>query len=408
MRLLVIGSILLMLNIISMAEELSFEQALQTAARLNPSLRAARWEVASAQGLMSAARRPAPLEVLLAPALATGGTEEELMMAQPLEINGMRTARARLAAAELSLSLAEAEIALNEVLAEVAAAYLEAMYRDRLAQIAREALHNAEQVAYLVRQQIEAGARPGIDLVQAEIEAERVRLQSRQREAEASSVRVRLNTLLGYPQDRQYTFTPLPASLFREQSAVESARVPEVAREQALLNVYQRRVEQTRLEGIPDVAVRLRVERWVGKRTRPGVALAINLPFLDYSARQERLMAQNRQVAAQQLRLQATQQKLVGEQERARLLLESARVRWRGFEQQILPRTEQLARSAQVGLETGALNILQVLEAQRTVRSAREEAVEAELQLALAWVENQRIHGYFARTYSSFWKEAQP
>ncbi|GBC97263.1 Cobalt-zinc-cadmium resistance protein CzcC [bacterium HR16] len=392
----------------SSAENLDFNRALEIAIRQSPVLNAVREEVAAEQNLLSAARRPAPMDVRLAPALTTGGTDEELTVIQPLEINGARRARARLAAAESALTLAKAKVDLNLLLADVATAYLEAAYRERLLQLAREALQNAEQTVHLVRQQIQAGVRPGIDLVQVEIEAERIRLQNKKREAEAQAARARLNALLGYPQDTQHVLAPVSPALFGEEEKTSPILSPEVVQEQALLSIYERETEQIRVEGIPDLGVQLRVERWTGSRTRPGLGITLSLPFLDYGARQKRLQAQHQLASAQRLRLQATQQRLAAEQTRARLLLEAARTRWQAYEQEVLPRVEQLARSVQTGLETGAMNILQVLEAQRTVRLSREEAVEAELQLALAWVESQRVRGYFACVYYPIWKEARP
>lgn len=407
MRLPLLWGILLLLITSSSAEELSLEKAIEVAIRRNPALNAARWEVVSGQSLLSAAKRLSPPEALLAPALTAGGTSEELMVIQPLEINGARRVRARLAAAESALTLAKAMSEVNEVLADVALAYFEAVYRGRLLQIAREAQQNAEQTVHLVRQQIQSGVRPGIDLVQAEIEAERVRLHSRQREAEALGARVRLNTLLGYPQDAQHTLLPVAPSLFSGEVS-SNGFSPEVVREQALLSLYQSSVEQIRIAGIPDLGVQLRVERWVGRRIQPGLGITISLPFLDHGARQKRLQAQRQLVSAQQLRLQATQQKVTGLQTGARLLLQAARERWEAFVQEVLPRAEKLAHSAQTGVETGAMSILQVLEAQRTVRLSREEAVEAELQMAIAWVESQRALGYFAHTYYALWKEERP
>lgn len=378
-------------------DAIGLEDALRLAMQQNPALQALRHELRAAQRQVGSASRPAPMLAIVAPALTHGGSSEELLLQQPLELNGARAARTRMAQAEQAITQAQALITLNQLLAEVAAAYYEAFYRERIAQSARESLQNAERIYALVRQQVEAGARAGIDLVQAEIELERVRQHARLREAEAQNARTRLNALIGLSPEASKPTLQVPPTV--QEEPLPDASPPEIAYEQALARLDEAMLRQIRAEGIPDLGVQMRLERWRGERTRPAFGLSIQLPFLDHGSRRQQLRAQQERLNAQRLRLQQTQNLITAEQHRALRMLATDRARSDAYRTRILPHAEQLAQSARVGLETGQLSMLQVLEAERTVRTVREEAFQAEMELGVAWAEMQRVYGVFTQRF---------
>ncbi|GBC93532.1 Cobalt-zinc-cadmium resistance protein CzcC [bacterium HR15] len=382
-------------------DTLTLEGALRLALQRNPTLQALRHEIDAAHRQVKSASRPASMLVLIAPALTAGGSDEELLLHQPLEWNGARFARTRIARAEQKVIHAQALLTLNRVLAEVASAYYEAFYREQIARNAQESLQNTEQVCELVRQQVEAGARAGIDLVQAEIERERVRQHAQLREAEARQASDRLRVLIGLPLETQPLVLQAPPTPPDESVQVGDKGVsPEIIHEQALTHLQEALLHQIRVEGRPDLGVQVRIERWRGERTRPAFGLSLQVPFIDYGARQQQRQAQQERLNAQRLRLQQTQRVIMADQRRAHIALETARARRDAYRTQILPRAEQLVQSTRIGLETGQITLLQVLEAERTARTVREEALQAAMELGVAWVEWQRVHGVFAQRFS--------
>jgi cobalt-zinc-cadmium efflux system outer membrane protein len=368
-------------------------QVLATVLARHPQVRALRLELESARRLERGANLPHAPIVLLSPELTTGGVGEQFLLQQPLELNGARQARARIARAEYALVRAQAELELNDLLADALAAYHEYAYRAQIAAVAQEALQLAEQTREKIRLQVEVGARAGIDLIQADIERERVRQHAALRQAEAAAALERLRAALGgVSPDEVATAdtraTPTPSL---------SPDTPLAVRiEQARLQAAQAQAQQIRVEGIPDLGVQVRIERFRDARTRPAFGLSVSLPFLDYGARQQQLRAQQQRAEAQQQRLLAARVRYEGERAAAQQRYEQARARADAYQQRILPQAEQLVQATQTGLEVGQISILQLLEAQRTVRQVREETLMAAMELKLAEIELRRLRGEFA------------
>ncbi|MDT7960742.1 MAG: TolC family protein [Armatimonadota bacterium] len=368
-------------------------QVLATVLARHPQVRALRMELESARRLERGANLPHAPIVLLSPELTTGGVGEQFLLQQPLELNGARQARVRLARAEYALVRAQAELELNDLLADALAAYHEYAYRAQIATVAQEALQLAEQTREKIRLQVEVGARAGIDLIQADIERERVRQHAALRQAEAAAALERLRAALGgVSPDEVATAdtraTPTPSL---------SPDTPLAVRiEQARLQAAQAQAQQIRVEGLPDLGVQVRIERFRDARTRPAFGLSVSLPFLDYGARQQQLRAQQQRAEAQQQRLLAARVRYEGERAAAQQRYEQARARAEAYQQRILPQAEQLVQATQTGLEVGQISILQLLEAQRTARQVREETLLATLELKLAEIELRRLRGEFA------------
>jgi cobalt-zinc-cadmium efflux system outer membrane protein len=368
-------------------------QVLATVLARHPQVRALRMELESARRLERGANLPHAPIVLLSPELTTGGVGEQFLLQQPLELNGARQARARIARAEYALVRAQAELELNDLLADALAAYHEYAYRAQIAAVAQEALQLAEQTREKIRLQVEVGARAGIDLIQADIERERVRQHAALRQAEAAAALERLRAALGgVSPDEVATAdtraTPTPSL---------SPDTPLAVRiEQARLQAAQAQAQQIRVEGIPDLGVQVRIERFRDARTRPAFGLSVSLPFLDYGARQQQLRAQQQRAEAQQQRLLAVRIRYEGERAAAQQRYEQARARAEAYQQRILPQAEQLVQATQTGLEVGQISILQLLEAQRTARQVREETLMAAMELKLAEIELRRLRGEFA------------
>lgn len=374
------------------AQPADVESALALALRYNPRVQALRQEIESAERLQRSASILTAPQVFLAPALTTGGVGEELLLNQPLELNGIRRARSRVAQAEYEVTLAQSLLELNDLLAEVATAYYESTYRQQIAQAAQEALRLAERTRDIIQQQTSAGVRAGIDLVQAEIELERVRQHALLRETEARAALERLKALLGNPPEEASPGTRPPIEWATRVPSVDALWLrPAVAQ----LRLAQALAQQIRIEALPDLGVQMRIERFHGERTRPAYGLTISLPLFDYGARQNRLRAQNVLVQAQQLRLQQARELYDAELRIAEQAYQNAQNRAEAYRNTLLPRAQQLAQAAQVGLETGGLNLLQLLEAQRAARLVQEEALQAELALKLSEVRLKQLRGEF-------------
>lgn len=393
MRVIWIAALIASLATVGISQPQSVEQALALALRHNPRVRALRLELEGARHLERSAAALHSPHAFLAPTLTTGGVGEELMFAQPLELTGARQARMRVAALQYELTYTSTLLELNDILAEVAKAYYEYAYRARIAQTAQDALAVIERMQAMITQQVEAGARAGVDLLQVGIETERVRQHAQQRELEAQIALQRLRALIGTDAN-EHASSHSETLPFPTMPSVGGTPLP-VRLESIRLEYEGALYRQIRQEGVPDLGVQVRIERFRGERTRPGFGLTLSLPLFDYGTRRHRLSAQSKAIEAQALRLQHARLMYETELRNAEQRLAQARTRYDAYQAHLLPSAQKLAQTAQIGLEAGQLSILQLLEAQRTVRSVQEEALQAELELKLSETELKRLRGEF-------------
>jgi hypothetical protein len=108
------------------ADTLTLTDALQRVAQNHPLARAVALELEATRWRGRAEAAFTPMSVYLAPMISDGGSGEELIVQQPLELNGGQRARAALSHARYQLHQAEAQRALNELLTQTAEAFVDA------------------------------------------------------------------------------------------------------------------------------------------------------------------------------------------------------------------------------------------------------------------------------------------
>jgi cobalt-zinc-cadmium efflux system outer membrane protein len=238
---------------------LTVDEAVARAIRQNPRLSAAAREVAAARSGVRSARALANPALTFTPALSPGGADEELLLQQPLELNGTRAARTGVASAQLRATQAEAVVALRGLVFETKSAYYELGRAQELRALARDVLQTAEEFDRITRRQAELGSRPGIDQTQTGIEVTRARQQVTLAESQVVVAQTALNTLMGRPPEEP--IGPLPpltmaATPVDRQAIVQQALAAraEVAAEEATRDALRQEARLSRAQGRPDLA----------------------------------------------------------------------------------------------------------------------------------------------------------
>ena len=172
-------------------------EAVALAVRRNPGLLGTLRDVFAARAQVRSAQVLAPPSFIVAPAITPGGTSDAFIYLQPLELNGTRTARTRVARAGLTLAQAQALLQLQSLVYQVRVNYYTLARAQEQLALAREQLAVAQQIDDAARRQVELGARPGIERVQTAIEVERARLLAAQAEGEEQAARAGFNGYLG-------------------------------------------------------------------------------------------------------------------------------------------------------------------------------------------------------------------
>ncbi|WP_395144038.1 TolC family protein [Armatimonas sp.] len=383
------------------APSLTLETAVREALSHHRRLAAARKETDAARLAVRSAHARTNPEIYFAPALDQfNGTTEELLITQPLEINGTRTARTRGALAKLQVSHARLQTEQREVVGAVKTSYIQ-LWRERETQVLAKSLSETAQVVdRLAKKQVELGSRPGIDLAQTGLEVTRARQQetlalSRVRQAEAG-----LNGAMGRSPEAPLPAVELPTEK-TEQITVEIAisgaltRRSEVSEETARREALRQETALARAEGKPDVAPQFRsqyVTFQTPKRSDYGFSVAVQLPLLDWGARRNKIQQTEAATLAQEDRIEQARQEIRREVVQALARLEGATAILASFTE-ALPQAQKLLKASQLGFEEGKTSVLAVLEAQRMYRTILTEYAQARAERALAQVELSRTMG---------------
>jgi cobalt-zinc-cadmium efflux system outer membrane protein len=377
---------------------LTMEEAVTTAIQNNPAVSAAVHDIAAASAGFRSARVLANPEVTFTPALQVGGSDEELLIRQPLEINGTRAARAGAARAQLRASEAQAVSALRSLVFETKSAYV-GLFRSReRAGLARESLQFAQEFDRIARRQVEVGARPGIEVTQTSIEVARARQQVTLVESEAIAAQAGLNVRMGRTPEAvigPITLEAVEAAPPDRESAIRQALTArsEIAVEEAESERFREEARLARAEGLPDIAPQYRAGTVTRGWSDSGVGIGITLPLFDYGSRRERIRQAEEARRAQTDRVTAA-----ASQVRLEVIQALARLRVSGevlksYQTGVLDESHKLLDASRIGFQEGKTSIVAVLEAQRTYRTVQSEYEGARAQYALAAAELERATG---------------
>jgi len=359
----------------ALAEDLSLEQAIKQALERNPTIAAGQLSAGAARESARGARALANPDLLVAPSvIGTAGSDSAVLLTQPLEINGSRTARSRIAAREADAASCDARIVSREIVLKVKQLYWDTVRAQQVVRL------NVDNVSYLealdkaARKQLEVGKSPGSQVIKSEVELARARQELAQAQLDLENGLLELATLLG--RRSHAGFTAADPLIFAEPAIDRGALVttalerrPEVLAAAAQSEAAQGQVAAARAKLIPDIELQARKASF--DSDEGGVALAVTLPVLDWGSVKAERRSAGMAVAARQKQLEAARNAVVLDVEQAvRAIATAARV-VREYEGGIMDKSARLADMAQKGYEKGATSYLEVLEAQRTLRSVR-------------------------------------
>ena len=374
---------------------LSIEEAVSQAIRNNPRISASIRHVRASTEGVRAARALANPQVALTPAITSAGSDEEVLIQQPLEINGARAARAAAAGAKVGQAEAEAMTTLRDVVLAVKSSYYHLVRARERQALSRDLLQSAEEFHRGAVRQVELGARAGIDQTHAAIEVARSRQQLSLAQAEVSVAVAALNTAMGRsPTEPVGALTPFPPpaqSLDPEQAMRRALDArSELAADAALAAEARAEVNLARAQGRPDIAPQLRAERVTRGVAGVGIGLAITLSLLDHGSHRHRIQQAEETARARLDAATATRNRIQQEAAQSVARVQAADSVVRSFNEGLLDQARRLLEASRIGFQAGATNILAVLEAQRSYRAVNMEYIDALGALAQAHVELER------------------
>jgi outer membrane protein TolC len=318
---------------------------------------------------------------------------------QSIPFFGKRGSRRDAAAAEADAAGARVDAAWIDIAAKIKVAY--AQY----AQAARTEVLTSEIIGILTRLEAIAQARyagglvPQQDVLRAQVERTTMESEVIALASEKRRLRARINALLARPADTPLPeprgFAPLPSDQALDRLALEQ-RIrdgnPLLAADRARVRAAEKNVDVAYRNRYPDFTVgvspiqrRNRVNEWE-------LMIEVSIP-LQQSTRRAQESEAGAMLAAARARQRATENQLMQELAENLAGLDAARRMERLSSAALQPQAELTLRSASASYETGRLEFATLLDAQRQIRKARQDAVKAAAEARMRIVEIERLVG---------------
>ena len=303
--------------------------------------------------------------------------------------------RARIGAAEAAVGGAEAGLRSARVtlLARLQTAFYDLLRRQEELGAARDDLALAESIYDKIKVRVDVGEAPRFDLIRAEAERLNARNATRSAELRVNQARLAIRALVAerLPADFEVRGDWSPARALEPLEAVRERLLdsnPELAALRAEQSRFERQVELEKARRMPEVAIRAVQERDPDlDNSRVGVLLTIPIwdrragPIAEATA--QGLRARNQ--------LEHSQFVLTQSLETAYGQYEIARNQISALEGAILREAEAALKVAEAAYRFGERGILEVLDARRVFRAARNDLIAARFELEVARIEIERL-----------------
>ncbi len=304
---------------------------------------------------------------------------------------------ARVDAAEQGLRSSEAQVGLTraEVVAQVRLRAYELLLRIEEARAAGDELTLLEQTRERVRLRVRSGEAARYEIIKAEAEFISARQRQQSAQLATEQARIRLNQLAAgqlpagwtLNADLGDTLAPLNTSLLRE---LMLAHNPELQALRAEVERQQARVREASASRWPGVELRYSDTREPENRQNI-IGASIQIPLLDQK-RGPRDEAQAEQLRVR-TRFEGRQTELLLQLDAAVMNLEMARLRVEALSSGAVRDAEAAVRVAEAAYRFGERGILDVLDAQRVLRTVRADLLQARYQQQAAVVEIDLLTG---------------
>jgi len=373
------------------------DQALQTAFANNPDLAAAQWEIGIAQGdRQQAGLIPNPEVSWEAEDTRRNSRTTTVMLNQPIELGGKRGARIDVASRAQDAAGIELERKRNVLRADVIQAFYGASTAQQRLLLSRQSLELAERGVRVAQGRINSGKSSPVEGTRAEVQRSQVRLELRRAERDEASAWQQLAQVMGAPLP---TFVSVSDSDRLMPAVPPASRLLARIEDTAELRLAKLQIDQReaslgleKAQRIPDLTVSVGSQYSELERERVNV-VGLSMPIPLFNRNQGNILAAARRADqardlrnASELRLRTEIQTTLDQWLTANTEIQS-------FDQSILPAAQSAVDTATRGFEMGKFNFLDVLDAQRTLISARAQYIQAIAEATDAWVRIERIFG---------------
>jgi cobalt-zinc-cadmium efflux system outer membrane protein len=376
------------------AFQILLRQAQVHAPRL--ALGAAETRVAEGQAVQAAARLNPSLGLMVENAAGSGpykdfnSAETTLSIEQPLELGGKRAARTSAAQADVVAAQARATLGHADFAHDLALAYANAEAAQQRRVIARDSVDLAQADAKAAHLLVDNGKEAQVRAIQADAGLATARADLAAAQAEAEAFLGRLSALTGSPE----TYAAVTGGLLDAVPATSPtgpAFSPAVAAARAERDAAERRVALERTRRVPDLAVSFGVRQFQSDDSTAAVfGISAPLPLFDRNRGAVAAATANAQAAQARLAMAQAEQDSDRRAATAQAVAASQMLEASGQAESAASEAYRLAR---IGYDAGRLPLSEVLAARRDLIAARGRAVDTKLARVKALANLARAQG---------------
>lgn len=301
-----------------------------------------------------------------------GGTEVTVAVGQRFERGGKRGARRNLAEAEVALAEANLAGARADLIRDVQLAFTELATTRSRADLAREAVINAQELTRTARLMVETGRDPPLRQLRAEASLSEARVSEQEAIANAQQAERALAVLIGVPDEALEAEGEIAVVAGAPADSVPIA----VRTADAERRIAEARIALEQSSAVADVTARVGVR---GFAESGDVALVggVSLPLNLRDRNRGGIDAARAELIAAEARLDQARLNALREARDARSLLSTAEARLAALEGAGLEQAREAVRVARIGYAAGRFSLLDVLDAQSALTTARTSIIEA-------------------------------
>ncbi|HLC08049.1 MAG TPA: TolC family protein [Methyloceanibacter sp.] len=376
---------------------LTLGQAVGRALRFSPTVHAAALEIDAKRGeALQAGLRPNPELGGWSWNVGEEPQEEALGVSQLFELGGKRLKRIRAAELDVGVTVWDYEAARLRVTSNTAQSFVDVLASQDRIGILNELQSVAETFTRAVSERAQTSGANIVDIKRAEIEVTRAKAQLNEEKAVLDVAKRRLANNWG---SRTVDFDSAKGELAStdhvpsvEQISVYLDSNPDIARWAEEMVRREAVLDLERAKAIPDLTLTAGARR-VDSTDDTGAVLQLSVPLPlfnrnqgDISAAQSRILKGEHEGLAARVEVNA-----VFLEAYSRLVASSERLK--ALENEILPSSQEVYDATSKGYSAGGFDLLNVLEAQRTLYAVRLEIVNARAEFQKAKVQIEALTG---------------
>ena len=319
-------------------------------------------------------------------------------VAQFIENPALRSARINTAMQTELSSLQNVAVTRNELVAETRRRAYEYLLRKEEQLAAADALNLLEQIRERVKVRVDSGEAGKYELIKADAEIINARQKEQTARLQVQQAAVSINKLAAgklppWELDAQLTdHVELPVlSAVKESALVNN---PELALLSAELERARSRIEEAKASRWQGLELRVSQSR-EPEISQNAIGISIQLPLLDQRAGPRAEAIADRERALTQL--EGRKAELMNEIELSWKSLEISRARIQALSEGAITQAESAVKVAQAAYRFGERGILDVLDAERVLRSVRADLLLARYQLQASLIELDTLAGRYSR-----------